>query len=396
MSPEPGLYVHVPFCSSLCPYCDFAVNLGTAARRARYVDLLLIEISLRARPESPFDTLYFGGGTPSSLPIEGLRRILGTISARGWLASGCRVFLEANPEDVSDASLAGWRAAGVSTLSLGVQSLDPESLRFLGRRHSAEDAARAVARAGEAGFETVSVDLIYGLPGQTEERLRKDLDDAVALGPDHFSCYQLTVHEKTLFGRRKNEGSLEESSEGAQAALFRLTHQALESAGYEAYEVSNFARSHEHRSRHNQKYWAHAPYLGLGPSAHSFDGRTRAWNERSFFDWERRLRRGEIPVVGREGLSDEELLLETLMLRLRTRAGLDLNEIEKRFGVDLLDLNRALIEKGLEDALLVREGSWIRPTLDGLAVADGLASAFRLSPSAVPTLSSCRSVSDEL
>jgi oxygen-independent coproporphyrinogen-3 oxidase len=163
--------------------------------------------------------------------------------------------------------------------------------------------------------------------------------------------------------------------------LFRLTHQVLESAGYEAYEVSNFARAPEHRSRHNRKYWVHAPYLGLGPGAHSFDGGTRAWNERSFFDWERRLRRGEIPVAGSERLSREELLLETLMLRLRTREGLDLDDIEKRFGVDLFDLNRALIEKSQEDALLVRDGSWIRPTLDGLAVADGLAGAFRLSPS---------------
>lgn len=384
MSPEPGLYLHVPFCSSLCPYCDFAVNLLTEARRERYVDLLTAEVELRGRPDELFDTLYFGGGTPSSLPIQGLRRIVEAISARGWLAPGFRVFLEANPEDVDDRSLAGWRALGVSTLSLGVQSLDPESLHFLGRGHSPEQAARAVTRAREAGFETVSVDLIYGLPGQTQERLRKDLEDAVALGPDHVSCYQLTVNEKTLFGRRKREGRLEEASEAAQSALFRLTHRILEGAGYEAYEVSNFARSPEHRSRHNRKYWSHAPYLGLGPSAHSFDGRTRAWNERSFFEWERRLRLGEIPVAGKERLGDEELLLETLMLRLRTREGFDLDDIESRFGIDLLELNRALIEKSLEDALLVREGSWIRPTLDGLAVADGLASAFRLSPDPWP------------
>jgi oxygen-independent coproporphyrinogen-3 oxidase len=381
MSPEAGLYVHVPFCSTLCPYCDFAVNLGTEARRARYVDLLRIEISLRAIPESPFDTLYFGGGTPSSLSVESLRRIVGAIADRGWLASGCRLFLEANPEDASDASLAGWRELGVSTLSLGVQSLDPESLRFLGRGHGADEAASAVRRARRAGFETVSVDLIYGLPGQTEERLRKDLEAAVALGPDHFSCYQLTVHEKTLFGRRKGEGRFEEASEVEQSALFRLTHEVLGRAGYEAYEVSNFARSAEHRSRHNQKYWAHAPYLGLGPGAHSFDGRTRAWNERSFFDWERRLCLREVPVSGSERLGDEELLLETLMLRLRTPDGIDLVEVEKRFGIDLLELNRALIEKSLEDALLVREGSRIRPTLEGLAVADGLASSFRLTSS---------------
>jgi len=380
MSPEAaGLYVHVPFCSTLCPYCDFAVNLGTETRRSRYVDLLLTEISLRGRRERPFDTLYFGGGTPSLLPISDLRRIVGALSDLGWLAPGCRVFLEANPEDVSEASLAGFREAGVSTLSLGVQSLDPESLRFLGRGHSRDEAARAIVLSCQAGFDTASVDLIYGLPGQTEERLRSDLEAALALGPDHFSCYQLTVHEKTLFGRRKREGRLEEASDAAQSVLFRLTHQVLESAGYEAYEVSNFARAPEHRSRHNQKYWAHTPYLGIGPGAHSFDGRTRAWNERSFFDWERRVRRGEIPMAGSEQLGDEELLLETLMLRLRTREGLDLDDVERRFGIDLLDLNRALIEKVLEDALLVREGSWIRPTLDGLAVADGLAGSFRLS-----------------
>jgi len=380
MSPEAGLYVHVPFCSTLCPYCDFAVNLATEARRVRYVDLLLSEISLRGAPEALFDTLYFGGGTPSLLPGSTLRRIVTTLSDLGWLAPGCGVFLEANPEDVNQTSLAGFREAGVSTLSLGVQSLDPESLRFLGRGHTRDQAAQAIALSCRAGFDTVSVDLIYGLPGQTEDRLRRDLEAAIAHGPDHFSCYQLTVHEKTLFGRRKKEGCLEEASEASQAASFRLTHRVLESAGYQAYEVSNFARSLEHRSRHNQKYWAHAPYLGLGPGAHSFDGRTRAWNERSFFDWEKRLRRGEIPAAGSEGLGSEELLLETLMLRLRTREGLDLDDVRKRFAVDLLDLNRALIEKGLEDALLIREGSWIRPTLDGLAVADGLASSFRLSP----------------
>ncbi len=380
MSPEAGLYVHVPFCSTLCPYCDFAVNLATEARRSRYVELLLTEIALRGRPDAPFDTLYFGGGTPSLLPASGLRRIVETLSDLEWLSAGCRVFLEANPEDVNEASLAGFRQARVSTLSLGVQSLDPESLRFLGRGHTRDEAVRAIALSCRSGFETVSVDLIYGLPGQTEERLRQDLEDAVALGPDHFSCYQLTVHERTLFGRRKREGRLEEASEAAQSGLFRVTHLVLESAGYEAYEVSNFARAPEHRSRHNQKYWTHAPYLGLGPGAHSFDGRTRAWNERSFFDWERRLRREEIPVAGSESLRGEELLLETLMLRLRTREGFDLDDILERFGVDLLDLNRALIDKSLEDALLVRDGSWLRPTLDGLAVADGLAGAFRLSP----------------
>ncbi len=377
--PQPGLYVHVPFCEALCPYCDFAVNVGTEARLSRYVDLLLTEISLRGTPDSRFDTLYFGGGTPSLLPAWELSRVLEGLGSHGWLGPECRVFLEANPDQVTGASLTGFREARVSTLSLGVQSLDPESLVFLGRSHTRERAAEAVLLSKEAGFDTVSVDLIYGLPGQTEDRLRRDLEAASVLAPDHFSCYQLTVHEKTLFGRWKKEGRLKELPDGAQAALFRLTHQVLEDAGYRAYEVSNFARSPEHRSRHNEKYWIHAPYLGIGPGAHSFDGRIRAWNERSFFAWERRLRLGEVPTGGSERLSDEELLLETVMLRLRTREGLNLDDVEKRFGVDLLALNRALVEKSVDEALLVKDGAWIRPTLDGLAVADGIAGAFHLS-----------------
>ena len=381
MSPEAGLYVHVPFCEALCPYCDFAVNVATAERRSRYVDLLLAEIALRGTPAARFDTLYFGGGTPSLLSASDLQRIRGALSDGGWLHPGCRLFLEANPEDVSQASLAGLREAGISTLSLGVQSLDPETLRLLGRGHGRDGAARAVALAREAGFETVSVDLIYGVPGQSLAGLGKDLEDVVALGPDHLSCYQLTVHERTLFGRRKAEGGLRELPEEAQAGFFRLTHEVLAGAGYEAYEVSNFARAPEHRSRHNQKYWTHAPYLGLGPSAHSFDGRRRMWNERSFFEWERRLRRSEIPEAGREELHEENLLLEILMLRLRTPFGVDLEELRTRFRVDLLDLNRALIERSVADGLLVREGGCIRPTLDGLAVADGLAGAFRISGS---------------
>ncbi len=381
MSPEAGLYIHVPFCEALCPYCDFAVNVASEARRSRYVELLLTEISLRGAPARPFDTLYFGGGTPSLLAASDLRRIVGAVSSLGWLLPRRRLYLEANPEDVTEASLAGFREAGVSVLSLGVQSLDPETLRFLGRRHTREEAARAIALSRAAGFETVSVDLIYGVPGEREARLRKDLEDAVALSPDHLSCYQLTVHERSLFGRRKNEGRFEECPQERQAEFFRVTHRVLESAGYQAYEVSNFARAPEHRSRHNQKYWAHVPYLGLGPSAHSFDGKSRTWNERSFFDWERRLHRGEIPIAGMEELGDEELLLETLMLRLRTPAGVDLDAIEKRFGVDLLDVNGAFIRRSLSEGLLVREGSSIRPTLDGLAVADGLASAFRISGS---------------
>jgi oxygen-independent coproporphyrinogen-3 oxidase len=378
MSPEAGLYVHVPFCEALCPYCDFAVNLGPEARRRRYVDLLLEEISIRGTPGAPFDTLYFGGGTPSLIPACELRRIVDELWHRGWLRSDSHLSLEANPEHVNPDVLAGFREAGISTLSLGVQSLDGETLRFLGRNHTPRQARDAVALARKAGFATVSMDLMYGIPGQTPADLQRELEEAISLAPDHLSCYQLTLHEKTLFGRRKQEGGLEEIPEETAARLFRLTHEILRDRGYEAYEVSNFARAPEHRSRHNQKYWTHAAYLGLGPSAHSFDGRSRAWNERSFFAWEKRILRGEIPEAGREDLTAEQRIAEKLMLGLRTTSGVDLVELEERFAIPLRVPNQALLERCFAEGLLFQEGRHLRPTLDGLAVADGLAGAFRI------------------
>jgi putative oxygen-independent coproporphyrinogen III oxidase len=385
MSPEPGLYVHVPFCSALCPYCDFAVNVSSdRSRRARFAKLLAAEIEMRGRPERTFDTLYFGGGTPSELAADELDSIVEALDGGGWLQSNAAFYLEANPESVTSAASSRLRRTGIGTLSLGVQSFDSESLRFLGRRHSPRQARLAVEWAREAGFDTVSIDLMYGLPGQTEDRWRRDLETAIELGTDHLSCYQLTIHDRTIFGKRRRQGNLVEASGDSQAALFRLTHRVLEDAGYEGYEVSNFARSRGHRSRHNEKYWTHVPYLGLGPAAHSFDGRSRSWNERSFFAWGRAIERGELPQEGREALTDEALLLETVMLRLRTREGLDLDSVRERFGVSLLDSNRVLIGTAIEERLLVLDGAMLRPTLDGLAVADGLAGRFRLATDSCP------------
>ncbi|HSF17083.1 MAG TPA: radical SAM family heme chaperone HemW [Vicinamibacteria bacterium] len=363
MNPEPGLYVHVPFCSAICPYCDFAVTLGASSRADRFAKRLTQEVELRGTPSRPFDTLYFGGGTPSLLEPEAIAEMVAALRSRGWLRHNCRLFLEANPED--RCRFPGFRRAGVHTLSLGVQSFDDDSLHFLGRRHSAEDSRNAIWLACEAGFETLSVDLIYGLPGQTVDRWRLELEQVAKLPVDHVSCYQLTVHQNTMFARQK----IEEPPEPAQAELFRVTHRVLADLGFEGYEVSNFARSLSHRSAHNEKYWSHAPYLGLGPSAHSFTGRDRFWNERSFFEWEKRLASERLPVAGSECLDDAALALETLMLRLRTRQGLDLCAYERRFGINLRERSAPAVR----DGLLAVDDGWLRPTLDGLAVADRLA-----------------------
>ncbi len=375
MSPSnrPGLYVHVPFCSAICPYCDFAVITGDADRRSRYVEHLLRELEISSGL-SDFDTLYFGGGTPSQLSHDDLR----AVGERARLASDCRVFLEANPEDVTHVSASRWREAGVSTLSLGVQSFDDDALSFLGRRHDAADANRAIETAREAGFETLSLDLIFGLPGQTLAQWRRILDAALAHEPEHLSCYQLTIHDDTLFGRRKREGKLLEMGDERQTDLFLETHRYLCDAGYDGYEVSNFSRGAEHRSRHNEKYWDHTPYLGVGPSAHSFDGRVRSWNERSLFAWQKWIDSGALPVSGKESLDNDQLLLETIVLRLRTRDGLDFDAIIERFNVDLLASNRGLVDRLCDEGLVELDGHCLRPTLEGLAVADSLASSLQL------------------
>lgn len=378
-APPPGLYLHIPFCSEVCPYCDFAVAKASAPRRERFVEDLLAEMRLLEAERQPFDTLYFGGGTPSILPAEQLERVLDGARDRLGALSSARVYLEANPEDVTPASAAAWRRLGVATLSLGVQSFDDDELAFLGRRHRGEHAERAVEHARAAGFETVSVDLIFGLPEQPPARWRASLERAVALGADHVSCYQLTVHEGTPFAKRRQRGELAELAEGPQAELFALTHSVLGDLGYEGYEVSNFARGAHHRSRHNQKYWRHAPYLGIGPSAHSFDGQQqRSWNERRTFAYQERVRRGERPLAGSEVLSASELALEAVMLSLRTRDGLDIPEFAARYGVDLRAANAPLFARWEEEGLVILRDERIEPTVRGLAVADALAASVEL------------------
>jgi oxygen-independent coproporphyrinogen-3 oxidase len=383
-SSSPGLYVHVPFCSAICPYCDFAVTRGDEEARARFVERLLREIEIPMGPENleaaePCDTVYFGGGTPSLLSPNDLARVVERLVESGVVEDNAALHIEANPEDVDEESLRSWLELGTCFLSLGVQSFADDALAFLGRRHRARDARRAVAMALDTGFPTVSLDLIYGLPDRDDDDWRRDLDRALELRPDHVSCYQLTVHAETPFGRRRDRGSLREASNETQAALFRATHEHLFDSGYEGYEVSNFARSEAHRSRHNQKYWNHTPYRGIGPSAHSFDGRSRWWNARSLSEWSRRVDGGESPVSERETLDTETLALEALMLGFRTKRGLDLDSLETRFGVRLLEWNRALVDRLVEEGLIHVTSSWLRPTLAGMAVADGLAGKFALA-----------------
>ncbi len=374
-----GLYIHVPFCARVCPYCDFAVTTGGREKQQRYVDCLLNEIALYSEDSWCFDTVYLGGGTPSLLPAEEIQRICERVGSHLSLAENVGMSLEVNPEEVDVESLSSWRSLGFDFISLGVQSFRAESLSFLGRSHSPSEAERAVQLARGAGFSTVSLDLIYGLPGQSQNDWRVDLEKALAFEPHHISCYELTVHEATVFGRRKARGQLVEADDDQRADLFEFTHRFLNDVGFVGYEVSSFASTPEHRSRHNLKYWNHTPYLGLGPAAHSFDGSSRWWNTRRLGIWERALEANERPVDESEQLTRESLVLEAVMLGFRTRDGIDLHRLRHRFGIDLMESNAELIQLWVKEGLVEEHKYYLRPTIGGLAVAEGLAASLRIA-----------------
>jgi oxygen-independent coproporphyrinogen-3 oxidase len=374
--PGAGLYIHVPFCTSVCPYCDFAVTIAGEERRRAWVDGIVREAEMHADIGLAFDTVYLGGGTPSSLTPRQLAQVSDGIGRHLALDPQAMLFLEANPEDVSRGKTAAWRDLGVSFVSLGVQSFDDADLEFLGRRHGAVDARRAVETLCDAGFRTVSVDLIYGLDGRSEDHWRRQLERALDLGVDHLSCYQLTVHEETVLGRRVAGDTATEIGDREMTELFFLTHEVLADAGFEGYEVSNFASAPEHRSAHNQKYWDHTPYLGLGPSAHSFAGGRRWWNRKKLRLWQAAVSDGKKPVEDEERPTVEQLVLEALMLGFRTSAGVDLERLRAWLGFDLLSNNQDVVGRLCASGHIEVDGSRLRPTLAGLAIADTLARSF--------------------
>lgn len=369
MSRPAGIYIHIPFCARKCPYCDF-YSVTDPGEAGRYFEALEREAELYAQRFRPAATLYVGGGTPSLAAPERIGALPGMARRLFGLRQGAEITLEVNPDDVTPAALAIWRGAGFGRISIGVQSLDDGELRALGRRHDARAAERAVLAARAAGFGSVGIDLIFGLAGQSASGWRRTLERAADLAPEHISCYQLTVAPGTPFGARAAAGGAVAAGEQAQREMFLAAARLLTARGYLHYEVSNFARGSEYRSRHNMGYWRHAPYLGLGPSAHSFDGQRRWWNARSLGGWLAALEAGRPPLEGEERLSQEQLLTERLMLGLRTSDGVPLELIERFEGAQA-----ALAQ--LEAGGLVRvAGGRAAPTREGFLVADRLPLLF--------------------
>jgi oxygen-independent coproporphyrinogen-3 oxidase len=371
MSPA-GLYIHIPFCLQKCNYCNFYSILPSSDLES-FIKALLKELSLYSNKFKCFDTIYIGGGTPSILSVQIIAEILKAVRADYLILPETEVTIEVNPGDAGVDYLESLRCLGVNRLNIGIQSFDDAILRFLGRRHNELQAVDAIENAFAVGFDNINLDLIYGIPNQTLGMWRETLDRALSFVPHHLSCYQLTLEPDTPLGRQHLENLFELPGEIEQAEFFFRTSEFLEKAGYIHYEVSNFAGSASLLSRHNQKYWQHQPYLGIGPSAHSFHEGKRWWNHRSVGRYVDALLNGEAPIEDSEILSLRQLRIEALFLGFRTSKGIDLSDFDEKYRYDLLDRKRDVLKRLAAAGLIEIRACHIRPTRGGLAVADQLA-----------------------
>ncbi|HEX8098001.1 MAG TPA: radical SAM family heme chaperone HemW [Pyrinomonadaceae bacterium] len=374
-----GVYIHIPFCLSRCAYCDFATGLYDGGLAERYVGAVAREIESFDKTESEreVETVYFGGGTPSLLAPAQVADILRAVHTRFNVMSEAEVTMEMNPGTLRPETLREFRALGVNRASFGAQTFDDRELRRLGRVHTAEDVRQTFSDLRGAGFDNISFDLIAGLPGQTLDAWERNLDQALALRPEHLSLYLLEIHEGTPLAHQVSTGALPRPDEDLAAEMYRLMSEKTRAAGYEHYEISNFCLPGR-ESRHNTKYWAGEAVYGFGCSAHSYDGARRRWaNERDAARYTETVEAGKSPVVETTFLDEREARAESVFLGLRLlRRGVDLNEHRQRFGADLRQDYAAELAR-LSDAGLVEMGDGLlRLTPDGALLSNEVFATF--------------------
>ena len=333
-----GIYIHIPFCASRCIYCGFYSTTGLELRQ-KYVDVVCKEMTMRAA-SAPIETIYFGGGTPSQLTPEQLRQLFLHIN-KVYALHVTEVTIEMNPDDVTPEYAETLSQLGVNRVSMGAQTFNDERLRFLRRRHSSSQVYDAVRILREAGICNISIDLMYGFPGETLDDFRRDIDAALALDVEHISAYCLMIEEGTALHRMGVEAADEET----ERAMYEMLIDCLTAAGYEHYEISNFARP-GYRSRHNSSYWNDTPYIGLGAAAHSYDGNCRSWNVADIRAYIAAIERGELPTECEE-LDADTKYNDRIATALRTRDGLNLGELDERHRQYCLTEAQRFIADGL-------------------------------------------------
>ena len=371
-----GLYVHIPFCSSRCSYCDFATGLYQSELAERYVNSLIDEIRTSRNAGASVDTIYFGGGTPSLLAPSQLDRILASLYDRFQIEAGPEITLEINPGSATPEKLRGFRSLGVNRASFGAQTFDDAELAKLGRSHTSSDTLRTYADLRDAGFANVSFDLIAGLPGQTLAGWQRNIKQALDLAPEHLSFYLLEVHSGTPLAEHIRRGIQPEPDEDVAGVMYEWMLEQATAAGYEHYEISNLCRP-GFQSRHNIKYWTAAPYYGFGCSAHSYDGDTRRWsNHRDVLKYVEMVESGASPVVEEQQLSAIDVRAEAVFLGMRMMQGVDLRRYRESFGVDLRDEHADDLDRFRKAGLVELDGDLIRLTRTGALLSNEVFAAF--------------------
>lgn len=373
-----GLYIHIPFCRSHCSYCDFATGLYESSLAERYVRALVNEIKDWNQVETPHavDTIYFGGGTPSLLSPTQLATILAAVQTRFNVAAGSEITLEMNPGTVTLDGLREFRNLGVNRASFGAQTFDDGELAKLGRSHSSGETLQTFDWLRAAGFDNVSFDLIAGLPGQSISAWRRNLEQSLALNPEHLSFYLLEVHEGTPLAEHIRTGKQPRPDADLAAQMYELMLESAFAAGYEHYEISNLCRP-GFESRHNTKYWNGTAYYGLGCSAHSYGGERQRWaNERNVLRYIERIEAGVDVVVERTELTPAEVRAEAVFLGLRLMRGLNARQYQIHFGVDLLTEHQAELKQFCDAGLIELDGDVLRLTRSGALLSNEVFAAF--------------------
>lgn len=366
-----GIYLHIPFCKKACHYCNF--HFSTAVQQ---MPAMIEAIKTEARLQQSYltekvNTIYFGGGTPSLLPGDAISSLLDCLRKTFYVAADAEITLEANPDDIVAGKPGAWKTAGVNRLSIGIQSFFEQDLRWMNRAHDATQAVNAVQYARDAGFSNITIDLIYGTPGLSDENWAANINTAITLGIPHLSCYALTVEPKTALDKmiRTNKTAAVDAEQ--QARHFALLTSTLANAGFEQYEISNFAKP-GFRSRHNSSYWQGAHYLGLGPAAHSFNGSSRQWNISNNSLYIQSIERGTVPFE-KEILTPAQQLNEYIMTSLRTVEGLDLHRVAVNWGDSKARYLAEASRKHLTGGYLFQNGDVLQLTASGKFLADGIA-----------------------
>lgn len=379
-----GLYIHIPFCLRKCPYCDF-YSITDFTFKTPFFKSLVREIRFYSKYALPVDSVYIGGGTPSIINPTELKMVLSEIRSSFDVRTDAEISLEVNPGTVTHQSLRDYRWCGINRISVGVQSFQNCNLDFLGRVHTAEEAIQCIEEARQSGFDNISLDLMYGLPAQTRASWLIDLEQAVSFNPEHLSCYMLSYENETPLWQDLRCSRFEPLSDERAAKLYLDTVQWLGKEGYAQYEVSNFEQSKsgnvgKYRSRHNQKYWSFAPYLGLGPSAHSYFEPVRFWNPRSVSHYVHSLNSGKLPTEDSEMLTREQQMMEMILLGLRTSDGIRIDRFSQKFKSSFLAQHAVLLAELRKEGLLNMGNGRCFLTAQGMLFLDSIVARLIAQP----------------